>query len=288
MHDFLAVLPFAAVPLLAALLFAVVLPPLGAGLHLRNESLLGIALPPAGTALLALAAALHGNHGQGQGLVDFLIVAGGLASVLWLLPPGAGPRKTNLRTRSLMLAALFSVSNAVLLLVLALSTHARAELMHSLNGEMLAVTTGAVAATAVGVLAACLLFARFRGHVLAYLLDEETYRIRFGGARVMALVFPAAAVLAVTAAVLLEGPILATGLLVLPPLLAERRARGLTSYLLSSMGIGLAGVLCGFLAALAADLPPAPAAVAGVLAVGLAWRAWRARRSGSRRGTLPE
>ncbi len=272
MADFLAVLPFAGVPLLAALLFAVILPPLGAGLHLRNESLLGIALPPAGTALLAVAAALHGDHWQGYGLVDFLLVAGGLAAVVSLLPPGAGPRKANLRTRSLMLAALFSVANATLLLVLALSTHARAELMHSLSGEMLAVTSGAVLTTAIGVLVACLLFARFRGHVLAYLLDEETYRIRFRRARVMSFAFPAAAVLAVTAAVLLEGPILATGLLVLPPLLAERRARGLIPYLLASMGIGVAGTLGGFLVALAADLPPAPAAVAGVLAAGLARR----------------
>lgn len=277
MSDFLAVLPFAAVPLLAALVFAIVLPPLGAALHLRNESLLGIALPPAGTALLALASALHDDHGQGQGFVDFLIVAGGLAAVLALLPPGAGPRKTNLRTRALMLAALFSVANASLLLVLAVSTHARAELLHSLNGEMLAVKTGAVIAAAAGVAVACLLFWRYRGHVLAYLLDEETYRIRVSGARLMALVFPAAAVVAVTGAVLLEGPILATGLLVLPPLLAERRARGLMSYLRASVGIGVVGVLCGFLVALAADLPPAPASVAGVLLVGLAWR-WSARR----------
>lgn len=275
MTDFLAVLPFAAVPLIAALLFAIVLPPLGAGLHLRNESLLGIALPPAGTALLALASALHDDHGQGQTVVDFLIVAGGLALVLALLPPGAGPRKANLRSRSLMLAALFSVANAALLLVLAVSTHARAELLHALNGEMLAVNTGAVIAAGVGVALMALLFVIFRGHVLAYLLDEETYRIRVRGARFMALAFPALAVVAVTGAVLLEGPILATGLLVLPPLLAERRARGLVPYLWSSMGIGVVGTLGGFLAALAADLPPAPAAVAGVLAVGLVWRWWR-------------
>jgi zinc/manganese transport system permease protein len=278
MTDFLAVLSFAAVPLIAALLFAVVLPPLGAALHLRNESLLGIALPPAGTALLAVAAALHESHGQGQTLFDFFLVAGGLSILVALLPPGAGPRKSNLRTRSLILAAMFSVANACLLLVMALSTHARAELLHSLNGEMLAVTPSAVVATAIGAVAVGFLFVRFRGHVLAYLLDEETYRIRFSGAQFLGLAFPAAAVLSVTAAVLLEGPILATGLLVIPALLTERRSRGLVPYLLTSMVVGLTGTFAGFLVALLADLPPAPTAVAGVLLVGVAWRFGSTRR----------
>jgi ABC-type Mn2+/Zn2+ transport system permease subunit len=278
MTDFLAVLSFAAVPLIAALLFAVVLPPLGAALHLRNESLLGIALPPAGTALLAVAAALHDNHGQGQTLFDFFLVACGLSILVALLPPGAGPRKTNLRTRALILAVMFSVANASLLLVMALSTHARAELLHALNGEMLAVSPGAVVATALGVVAVGLLFVRFRGHVLAYLLDEETYRVRFSGARLLGLAFPAAAVLSVTAAVLLEGPILATGLLVIPALLTERRSRGLLPYLLTSMMVGVVGTFAGFIVALVVDLPPAPTAVAGVLLVGLAWRFGSARR----------
>lgn len=272
MAELLDVLPFAGLPLAAALLFAIVLPPLGAGLHQRNESLLGIALPPAGTALLALVSVFHGDHGQAGSMADFLLVAAGLTVLVALLPPGAGPRKVNLRTRALLLAALFSVANAALLLVLAVSTHARAELLHALNGEMLAVSSGAVAAVAAGTLVVVLLFARFRGHVLAWLLDEEAYRIRLEGARIMAIAFPAVAVLAVTAAVLLEGPVLATGLLVLPPLLAERPARGLVPYLWSSTLIGIAGTLCGFLVALAADLPPAPAAVAGVLAAGIAWR----------------
>jgi len=278
MTDFLAVLSFAAVPFIASLLFAVVLPPLGAGLHLRNESLLGIALPPVGTALLALASAFHDDHGQGQGFFDFVLVVAGLALLTAFLPPGAGPRKTNLRSRSLLLAALFCIANAAVLLVMALSTHARAELLHALNGEMLAVSPTAVWATAVGVAGAGLVFFRFRGHVVAYILDEETYSIRTPGARLMSLVFPAVAVVLVAAAVLMEGPILASGLLLLPPLLAERPARGVMSYLGASMGVGLVGTTGGFLAALAADLPPAPTAVAGVLLVGVLWRLWRARR----------
>jgi ABC-type Mn2+/Zn2+ transport system permease subunit len=266
MHDFGSLLLFSALPLATALLFALALPPLGAALHLRNESLLGIALPPAGSALLALATAF-GWSGEG-GVASFAIIAAGLAILAALLPPGSGPRRANPRVRSLVLAAVFCAGNASLLLVLALSPLAQARLFHAMNGEMLAVGSPALVATVLAALFTLLLFLRYRGFVFAYLLDEETLRVRTARHRLTGVVFMAAAVAAITGAVLLIGPILCAGLLILPPLLAERRARGLARYLVASAAIGAGGTFLGFVGALLLDWPPAPAAVAGLIIVG--------------------
>ncbi len=276
MADFIAVLAFSAVPFAAAILFALLLPPLGAGLHLRNESLLGIALPPAGSALLALftAVGLSGGGGEAHSHnpAAFLGIAAGLGVLVATLPPGAGPRRISLRQRALLLAAVFAIGNAALLLIMALSPQAQAHLFNVMSGEILAVGTGELVFSAVLALAMTALFVRFRGHFLAYFLDEEMLRVRARHHRVVALAFHLIAVIAVTAAVLLIGPVLCTALLILPALLTERRSTGLVRYLAAAAIVGAAGTALGFSTALWFDLPPAPTSTAGVLVAGLAFR----------------
>src|SRR5690606_12180842 len=148
----------------------------------------------------------------------------GLALLSALLPPGSGPRRVSPRARSLVLAAVFCVGNTALLLILALSPLAQARLFHSMSGEMLAVNAPALVTTVLAAVAAGALFFRYRGHVFAYLLDEEMQRVRAAAHRRTGLAVSAAAVLAITGAVLLVGPVLCAGLLLLPPLLTERRA----------------------------------------------------------------
>lgn len=283
--DFAVLLSFAAVPLGAALLFALLLPPLGAGLHLRNESLLGIALPPAAAALLALFTALGvegAGEGHGHGWIAFTGIALGLGALVAALPPGAGPRRISLRQRALLLAAVFTLGNATLLLIMALSPRAQAHLFNVLNGELLAVGAGELLASTLVALLLAAGFTRYRGYFLAYFLDEETLRVRLRGHRLVALSFHLLSVLAVTTAVLLIGPVLCTALLILPPLLTERRARGLVPFLIAAAAVGVTGTATGFLTALLFDLPPAPTAAAGLLAVGVLYRLLPARTSRAR------
>jgi ABC-type Mn2+/Zn2+ transport system permease subunit len=176
MAEFLSVLSFSMVPLVMLLLFSIITPPLGATLSLRNEILLGIALPPMGSAIIA-AAIVAGVQSEST-IALYGITALLLFLLMIVLPLGAAQGRISLRRRELVLAGLFCIGNAVTMLLMGISPLAEAHFRSLLQGELLAVSMAQLWAVA----AACglLLFAlvRFRGALYAYALDEEGLFIR--------------------------------------------------------------------------------------------------------------
>ncbi len=243
-------------------------PLLGSVLHLRGEILLGLALPPAGSAALALAVLLGVPRENTAAL--YLVAGMALFLLVTFLPQGSGRRRRSYRQREIVLATVFSLGHTLTLLFMALSPDADAHLRHLLNGEILAVRPWELALAATTSLGLVALSILKRGQLFAFALDEEGFSLKAQRPRLFAVSYRLAAVVIVTGGVILVGPLLCTALLVLPPLFAEKAARGMESYLRSGVVIGLIGTSAGFLAAIGLDLPPAPVAGVGLLLSGLA------------------
>lgn len=268
MSEFLTILSFSWIPLAGAMTFALPAAPLGAILSLRDEILLGLALPPVGAA--AIVTAVWVGVPVTQTPVLYMVAVGGI-----LLVSLAMPRKssgTSPRWRAAFLASVFAAGEAATMLVSSASTRVEAHLQHMLRGELLAVGSseliGFAALTAV-VLG--LGYAK-RGFLFALAVDEESLGIssprRVGpvlfGFRVLSAMVIAAGVIWV-------GPLLTVALLAVPSMFYERRARGLTQLILGVAMIGLAGVLIGFGGSIAWDLPPAPVVVGALFVIGWGW-----------------
>lgn len=270
MADFLSALSFSAVPMAVALVFALLAPPLGATLYLRHEVLLGIALPPAGSAVIALAVAFGMDEGNRLGI--FLATVTALFLLVLALPLAAGLRRVSLRRREIVLAAALCLGNAATFAVMALSPRAESHLKHLLAGELMAAGGRELWAVGAGALALAVLGWRFRGVLFAFSLDEEHFRLQARGYHATRIAYRLAATLVVTAALMLAGPVLCAALLILPALFAEGKATGMERYCLAAALIGILGTGAGFLGGIAADLPPAAAAAFGVAAAGILWR----------------
>ena len=267
MSELLAALSFSIVPMLAALVFALVVPCVGTVLALRNEMLLGIALPPVASA--AMAAALLAGLPPQSPLLLYAVAAIVLFAVMAWLPSDTEGGSSTARRRELVLAALFCIGSTLTVLFMALSPSAEGHFRHMLQGEVLAVSLLELAIAAALALALLTAAVRMRGVLFAFSLDEEGLRIRQKSYRTIAVVYRLGTVLVVTGGVVLVGPLLTTALLVLPAFFTERASRGLSRFVGAAVLVGFCGTLAGFVVAIALDLPPAPMSVCGIVGFGL-------------------
>ncbi|MBN1984494.1 MAG: metal ABC transporter permease [Chitinivibrionales bacterium] len=266
MHNFLTTLSFSLIPMTAASFFSLVTPPLGATLSLRNEILLGIALPQVGSAVIA--AALFCGVAAESTLLLTCLAGCAIFVVMLFLPLNVGKQRICLRQRELILAGLFCVGSTATMLFTALSPVVEAHFRNLLQGEILAVTQTdlVIAATMSVIIIICGL--RLRGFLYAYSLDEESLKIKHRTYRYVTVLYRAYATLVITGGIILIGPLLTTSLLVVPALCIERVSKGLDYFLLATILIGLSGTVSGFFAAIITDLPPAALCVSGILVIG--------------------
>lgn len=262
MSEYLFTLSFVFIPLCTAVTFAVVAPPLGATLSLRNEILLGIALPPVGAAVIAGAMLL----GVSPDAIIFLyiICASALFFIMIFLPLNVGKTRISMRRRELILAALFCLGNTLTLLFMAMSPHVESHFKNLLQGELLAVNTIELIITitiAFTLLAAGI---KYRGVLYAYSLDEEGLKIKEKSYTTITVMYRAASTLIITGGIVLIGPLLTTSLLIVPAFFIEQRCRGLERFMITSILLGVSGTITGFLIAVATDLPPAVVVVCAV------------------------
>lgn len=267
MDEFLFTLSFAIIPLVTAVAFAFVAAPLGATLSLRNEILLGIALPPVGSSVIA-GAMLVGVSPDATILL-YILAAVALFLIMILLPLNVGKKRISMRRRELILAALFCIGNTLTLIFMALSPSVESHFKNLLQGELLAVTTLEMIITIVISLTLFVLGIKFRGILFAYSLDEEGLRITEKSYNTITILYRAAATLIITGGIILIGPLLTTSLLIIPAFFIEQRSRGLEHFIITSIIVGILGTVAGFLISVRTDLPPAPVAVCAIIACGI-------------------
>ncbi|MGD9546372.1 MAG: metal ABC transporter permease [Candidatus Krumholzibacteriia bacterium] len=266
MGDFWLVLQFSWVPFAGAACYALTAAPLGAALSLRDEILLGLALPPVGAAAIVLAVML-GVDPDSSAPLYFSAVAAILAVSLML--PGPRAQGGSVRWRAVLLAGVFCAGEAATLLMGAASPRVEAHVHDMLRGEILAMDArelwGFVILTAVAIAVAF----RNRGLLYALALDQEglVIKLKKRGDRAV-LGFRVASALVIAAGVIWVGPLLTLGLLAVPTLLWERRARRLNNLMTGVTAIGFLGVVLGFCVAILLDMPPVPVVIAALFAVG--------------------
>jgi ABC-type Mn2+/Zn2+ transport system permease subunit len=277
MSDFLAILQFSWIPLAGAACYALIAAPLGSLLSLRDEILLGLALPPVGAAGIVLAVTLGIDTEAALPLY-----AAAFASILLvsMLLPGSEQHGASARWRAVLLAGIFCAGEAATLIMGAASARVEAHVQHMLRGEVLAMEQAELFGFIALTLGTLALAFRFRGLLYALALDQEGLIIRNGhqGRRTV-LLFRVSGALIIAAGVISVGPLLTLGLLAIPTLLWERSAIGLGSLITGVIIIGLLGTISGFLLSITVDMPPVPVVIAALfLAAGAATLTHRRRR----------
>ncbi len=267
MSEYFFTLSFVLIPLYTAVTFAFVAPPLGGTLSLRNEILLGIALPPVGSAVIACA--MLAGVPPDATILLYILAAAVLFLIMILLPLNVGKERISMRRRELILAALFCIGNTLTILFMALSPNVEAHFKNLLQGELLAVTKLDLIITVLGAAALLVAGFRFRGVLYAYALDEEALKIKEKSYTTITVLYRAAATLIITGGIVLIGPLLTTALLIVPPFFIEQRSRGLEHFMISSVILGVTGTIAGFLLAVATDYPPAVVAVCTITLGGM-------------------
>jgi zinc transport system permease protein len=267
MNDFLFLLGFSAIPLMTALSYAALTPALGATLHLRGEIMLGIVLPPFGSAVIGLCA-LCGVSIENR-LLLYSIVAASLFTLL-SAPVFSIARTVALsRKKEMVLAAVFVLGQTITYLCMHLSPNVRIDLSHLLNGEILALGPMEFG-TALAMNALLMsIFYRYRGVLFAFCLDETGLRIQARGFRWIETTYRISASVVITASIVHVGPLLTTAWLVLPALFAEWAAWSIEHFFMIGLSIGICATLIGFIGALIIDFPPVHIISACIFILGL-------------------
>ncbi len=270
MSDLLIILQFTWIPFAGAAVYSLTAAPLGAVLSLRDEILLGLALPPVGAAAIVFSVMLGVDP---ESSLPLYLAAVTAILVVSLLLPGRNARGTSGRWRAVLLAGVFCAGEAATLLMGSASPRVEAHVHDMLRGEVLAMSHMELGGFIVLTLLALGLAYRFRGVLFALALDEEGLLIRHRArGKRASLAFRVAGALIIAAGVIWVGPLLTLGLLAVPALMFERQARGLRSLFAGVSVLALVGTVVGFLASIALDTPPVPMVVAMLfLCGGVSW-----------------
>ncbi len=263
MDNFYLLLSFSAIPFSTALIFAFLAPPLGATLSLRDEIVSAIALPPAGTAIIAILIAL-GLHPDNK-LILYPLTVAALFGIMTFIQLYSQRSRSSGRYRSMILSALFVVSNTVVLIIKARSTHVEALFDSMLAGDLLTVSASELVTTALLALLFIITAIRFRGFIYTFTLDADLLKIQKLRYKRTMIFHRLAVTMVITGGIILIGPLLTTGLLIIPTFFIERYSTGLSRYLVTTMIVGFTGTVLGLVASLLLDLPPAPIAVSGII-----------------------
>lgn len=270
MSDFLSVLEFSWIPFAGAAIYSLTAAPLGAVLSLRDEILLGLALPPVGAAAIVFAVMMGVSP---ESSLPLYLAAVAAILLVSLLLPGRSAQGTSGRRRAALLVGVFCAGETATLLMGAVSPKVEAHVHDMLRGEVLAMSVPELVGFIVLTLLALALAFRFRGVLFALALDEEGLLIRYGKRGRQALLgFRIAGALIIASGVIWVGPLLTLGLLAVPALLFEGRAQGLGSLFRGVALLAFAGTTIGFLVSIALDIPPVPMVVAMLFICGSAVR----------------
>ena len=271
--------------LIGSMLVGVVCPLVGVYFVLRRMIFLGVALPQLSAAGIAFSFLVYrtamGAHEHGVMSERLLAMVGSFGFTLAGLVILAAFERQGRETVEARIGVTYAVASAASLLFLAADPWGEAQMVNLLKGDILA-TTGTSLGLMLVVFGAviALLFA-FRKEFLLVSFDREL-AIVFGKNTALweTLLYLAIGV-TISLGVMIAGPLVTFGFLVVPPLAARLLTTHMVSFSLLSAALGGASAFVGFYLAYRYDLPLGPAQVVAAslaLAVAGAARAgWRRR-----------
>ena len=246
--------------LLGSAILAFVCPLVGAHLMLRRRIFLGLTLPQIAACGVAFTFWLYHEAGaaHGAGGERLLAVAGslvftlaGMAVLAYLDGHASGSSEGRL-------AAAYALASALTILFIVFNPDGELEILNLLKGEVIALSREEL--SLLGVVYAVVFFAMvlFRREFLLTSFDQDLAFLLTGGNAQWGFWLYVLCGLSIAVGVIMAGPLLVFGFMVLPPLAARALARGMVSFfsLSSLFGVGIA--ILGFYISVQLDLPLGP------------------------------
>jgi len=252
---------------------------LGVYVVLRRLVLLGVALPQAGAAGIALVFFATGHSHGDPGQAHALALGGSLAATFAALGVLVLAGRTSTQPVEWRIGGILAIAMAATLLFVALSPTGDLEMTSLLRGELLAISDRDLALLACVASAIAVVFALFRRELLLVSFDPEFARTIGRDPMRWDLVLYLLLGAAISIGVMTAGPMVVFAFLVLPGLAALRLGRSMGMTFAVAAAIATVSSVGGFALSYHADLPAGPVYVmiaAGIwVAVSIAMRALR-------------
>jgi ABC-type Mn2+/Zn2+ transport system permease subunit len=250
--------------LLGTMIMGLVCPLVGSFLVLRRTVFLGLTLPEIAAAGVAFTFWLEQLHilpqiGQSErgiamiGSLAFTFLGMGLLGYLEQRGKGVAEGR---------LAAAYAFAGALTILFMVFNPAGQIEVLNLLKGEVIALSKGELRLLAVVFGAVFLAMVVFRREFLLTSFDRDLAFLLKGRQVIWDISLYLLAGLIISFGVIMAGPLLIFGFLVLPALAAKPLAQRMSSYLVISSVLGLIMAFFGFYSSVRLDLPLGPTDVA--------------------------
>lgn len=270
--------------LLGSAILALVCPLVGAHLILRRRVFLGLTLPQIAACGVAFtfwlyheAGFVHGAGGERIAAMagSLLFTLAGMGLLAYLDRHATGSPEGRL-------AAAYAFASALTILFVVFNPAGELEILNLLKGEVIALSVGELRLLAIvyGIVLVGLVL--FRREFLLTSFDRDLAFLLTGGKVRWSVLLYLLCGLSIAVGVIMAGPLLVFGFMVLPPLSARPLVRGTASFLALSSLIGLITAILGFYLSVVLDLPLGPTDVTlgcALLFVSHALSRARARRT---------
>ena len=250
--------------LVGSAILALVCPLVGAHLILRRRVFLGLTLPQIAACGVAFTFWIYHEAGlvHGMGGERLLAMVGslfctfvGMGLLAYLDRHATGSPEGRL-------AAAYALASALTILFVVFNPAGELEILNLLKGEVIALSQGELKllAAVYGVVLVGLVL--FRREFLLTSFDPDLAFLLTGGKVQWNILLYLLCGLSIAVGVIMAGPLLVFGFMVLPPLAARPFARGTASFFAISSLIGLFTAIFGFYLSIVLDLPLGPTDVA--------------------------
>jgi ABC-type Mn2+/Zn2+ transport system permease subunit len=251
--------------LYGSVLVGVVCPLVGVYFVLRRMIFLGVALPQLSAAGIAFSFLVYrsaiGAHEHGMAAERGLALTGSFAFTLAGLLVLAAFERLGRETLEARIGVTYAVAAAASLLFLAADPWGEAQMVNLLKGDILATTgTGLGLLVAVFGAVVAVLFA-FRKEFLLVSFDRELALVFGKNAGLWDTLLYLTIGVTISLGVMIAGPLVTFGFLVVPPLAARRLTSHMVTFSLVSAAIGGVAAFLGFYCAYRFDVPLGPAQV---------------------------
>jgi ABC-type Mn2+/Zn2+ transport system permease subunit len=246
--------------LLGSAILAFVCPLVGAHLMLRRRIFLGLTLPQIAACGVAftfwLSHALGMSHGTGG--ERLLATAGSLVFTLAGMGLLAYLDRHATGTPEGRLAAAYAFASALTILFVVFNPAGELEILNLLKGEVISLSQAELKLLAVVYGAVYLGLVLFRREFLLNSFDRDLSFLLTGGSVQWSFWLYVLCGFSIAIGVIMAGPLLVFGFMVLPPLASRAIAHGMGGFLSLSSLLGLAIAVLGFYFSVRLDLPLGP------------------------------
>lgn len=265
-----------------SVLVGLVCPILGVFLVLRRLVFLGVALPQVSSAGVAFALSLHILSGHDSMFHDasqqHIAFAGSVLFTMVTIIALAVAERFGKGVREGGLGAIYVLSMAGSILMLAKCPQAERGWMNLFRGEIIAIATEDLVITATTFGFAVAAVALFSKELLLVSYDREMAVTLRKNVLAWDLLLYLLIGVVIAVAVLTVGPLVAFGFMVIPPLIARKLARNMWQFFGIASVLGGAAAFAGFAIAYRFDLPVGPTDVSLLGALLLLSGIFRVRR----------